>query len=166
MISYTKQSLENLDKAIKKKKVAFDGLFKKLKQLKPQKIDTLFHTLHEEEFNKIDCLECARCCSGLGPLLLQTDIDRMAKKIKMPPSQFYQTYIEMDEDGDYVFNTHPCPFLLADNYCQIYESRPKSCKEYPHTDRRKMKQILNLTQKNALHCPAVFNILTTLNKQV
>ncbi len=30
----------------------------------------------------------------------------------------------------------PCPFLGDDNYCSVYEARPKACREYPHTDRK------------------------------
>ncbi|MFZ9981444.1 MAG: YkgJ family cysteine cluster protein [Cyclobacteriaceae bacterium] len=53
----------------------------------------------------------------------------------------------------------PCPFLGDDNYCSVYEVRPKACREYPHTDRRKVSQILDLTFRNTLVCPAVLNIL-------
>jgi len=56
----------------------------------------------------------------------------------------------------------PCPFLAADNRCTIYESRPTACREYPHTNRKKMQQILDLTYRNTLVCPAVLKITEEL----
>lgn len=166
MDTYTKQSIQKLDAAKKNNALNFDSLLKKLKKLKKKELDKLFHALHEEEFKKIDCLECGRCCSDLGPLLFQSDIDRLAKAVKIPASEFYRTYIEMDEDGDYIFNTHPCPFLGKDNYCAVYENRPKACREYPHTDRDKMFQVLETTIKNTAYCPAVFNILRGMESKL
>ncbi len=66
----------------------------------------------------------------------------------------------MDEDGDYVLNQSPCTFLnLETNKCDIYDIRPLACREYPHTDRKNMHQILGLTQKNMDVCPAVVLIV-------
>jgi Fe-S-cluster containining protein len=56
-----------------------------------------------------------------------------------------ETYLLLDEEHDYVFRQQPCPFLGVDNYCSIYEVRPKACREYPHTDRDKFHQLLNLS---------------------
>ena len=77
-----------------------------------------------------------------------------------------EKYIRIDEDGDYVFKTMPCPFLMPDNYCQIYENRPKACKEYPHTDRKKFYQITNLSIKNSHVCPIVYEVLEDLKKEL
>jgi Fe-S-cluster containining protein len=71
--------------------------------------------------------------------------------------------MDRDEDGDYVFKSSPCPFLASDNACSIYEFRPKACREYPHTNRPQMKQILDLTFKNATVCPAVKEILKRID---
>ena len=163
-MNYTQKSIQRFDNARKNGSLDYSKLLKKLKKVKKKELDEIFHDLHKKEFEKISCLECARCCNDLGPLLLQSDIDRMAKKIKVATSEFYRSYVEMDEDGDYIFNVHPCPFLMNDNYCSVYDSRPKACQEYPHTDRQKMVQILEKTIKNAEFCPAVFNILEKLNQ--
>jgi len=77
----------------------------------------------------------------------------------MRPAAFTEKYLRTDEDGDQVLQLLPCPFLGTDNYCGIYEVRPKACREYPHTDRRNMHEILDLTLKNTAVCPAVFEIL-------
>lgn len=46
-------------------------------------------------------------------------------------------YLRVDEDNDKVFKSMPCPFLGEDNLCSIYDIRPKACREFPHTDRKK-----------------------------
>jgi Fe-S-cluster containining protein len=82
----------------------------------------------------------------------------------MRSSEFIDTYLFRDEDGDYVFKGAPCPFLGADNACLVYEDRPKACREYPHTDRKNMLGILDLTLKNTLVCPAVLKIFYEIGK--
>ena len=61
-----------------------------------------------------------------------------------------------------VLKSSPCVFLSNENKCEIYDFRPKACKEYPHTDRKKQSQILDLSRKNTLVCPAVVEIFQKL----
>jgi hypothetical protein len=44
--------------------------------------------------------------------------------------------------------------------------RPKACKEFPHTDRKKFQQISDLTLKNVVVCPAAFNIVEAMKKNI
>lgn len=134
--------------------------FKKKNQKQLKKMDCEIHQLHETYTEKIDCLECANCCKTLGPRITDIDIKRMAKALKMTPSKVFDTYLKVDEDGDYVFKEMPCPFLMSDNYCIIYENRPKACREYPHTDRKKFHQIYNLSIHNAYTCPIAYEVLS------
>jgi Fe-S-cluster containining protein len=46
----------------------------------------------------------------------------------------------------------------------IYEVRPKACREFPHTDRKKFQQISDLTLKNNL--PGCFNIVEEMKKKL
>ena len=133
-------------------------LFQKLRKSKPKDLDALVVSLHEEAFEKVDCLACANCCRALGPRITEVDIRRLSKLLKIKPAAFIETYLRIDEDDDYVFKTMPCPFLSADNYCFVYEHRPKACREYPHTDRKKYYQILTLGLRNAETCPAVLMV--------
>lgn len=139
--------------------------FAKLKKKKPKNLDDIVHQLHNEVFEEINCLDCANCCKSISPTLYEKDIERLAKNLKMKPSQLVDEYLQIDEENDYVFRQQPCPFLLPDNYCMIYESRPKACREYPHTDRKRFYQILDLTLKNTLVCPAVFDIVEKLKER-
>ena len=138
--------------------------FQKLKRVKPKVLDQKMHQLHEEILACTDCLECANCCSTTGPLFTDKDIGRIAKYLRIKPSEFTEKYLRIDEDKDYVLQQVPCAFLDEDNRCKIYDVRPKACREFPHTDRIKQYQILNLTQKNVAICPAVYHIVEKLKK--
>ncbi len=138
--------------------------FKSIKKSRMRELDDTIHALHEEAFDEIDCLECANCCRSLGPRVTDRDIERIASALRIKPQEVISRHLRIDEDNDYVFQSMPCPFLCADNYCSIYENRPKACREYPHTDRKKFYQIHALTVRNASTCPAVFQILEELKK--
>ena len=140
------------------------SFFAKLRKKKPKNLDKIVHNFHDEVFQEIDCLDCANCCKSISPTLYDKDVERLAKHFKKKPSRFIEEYLYVDNEGDYVFKQTPCPFLLPDNYCMAYESRPKACREYPHTDRKRFYQILNLTLKNTEVCPAVFDVVEKLKE--
>lgn len=144
-----------------KAKPLFLQYYKKNKK-RLTKMDMEVLHIHEEVSERIDCLSCANCCRSLGPAISDKDIDRMAKALRMKPSEVVTAYLRIDEDGDYVFKSMPCPFLMPDNYCSIYEHRPKACREYPHTDRKKFEQIYKLTVKNTETCPIAYEVLSRL----
>lgn len=150
---------------VKRDKRSTNELLQALKKKKTTEVDDLFHPLHEEAFSKFDCLGCANCCSTISPIVTEKDIDLLAKHFRLKQSVFIEQYLHIDDENDYVFNQTPCPFLMPDNYCMVYESRPKACREYPHTNRRKMQQILPLTLKNCEVCPIVYGIIGELKKQ-
>ena len=129
-----------------------------------RRVDDAFHEAHTAVFEETDCLTCANCCKTTSPIFYQSDIERVAKAMRMKPGDFIERYLKIDEDHDYVLKSAPCPFLGPDNYCSVYEDRPRACREYPHTNRKKMVQIMALTQKNTLVCPAVFEIVERLKK--
>ncbi len=137
-------------------------LSKKLKKSKPKKLDDVVHQLHDETFNEIDCLDCANCCKTTSPAIYDRDIDRLAKHLRIKPSKLIADYLVEDEDNDYVFKSAPCPFLDYENYCTVYESRPLACREYPHTNRKRFYQVLDLSLTNTLICPAVATVFEKL----
>ncbi len=138
----------------------------KLKSKKPKKLDEKMQEIHEEVFNQINCLECANCCKTTGPLFTEKDIERISGHLRMKPSVFSDKYLYKDEDNDWVFKQLPCPFLDSENYCLIYEVRPKACREYPHTDRKKFYQINHLTLKNTFICRAAFQVVEEMMKKI
>ncbi len=100
-----------------------------------------------------------------GPRITDKDIERISKHLKVKPSEFTNKYLRIDEDSDYVFKTMPCVFLEEDNSCSIYDVRPTACKNYPHTDRKKFIQLLDITLKNTAVCPGVYEIVTELREE-
>ncbi len=138
------------------------AVFDRLKKKKPSDLDQRFHEAHEEVFSRVDCLECANCCKTTSPMFFQPDIERLARHLKMSPSAFTEQYLFLDVDGIHALKSSPCPFLAPDNYCLVYEHRPKACREYPHTNRKKMYQVLDLAMLNAFICPAVEEIVKTV----
>lgn len=118
--------------------------------------------LHEEAFSKIDCLQCARCCKNYSPRFKTPDIKRISRLLKMKESVFIDTYLKLDDEGDYVVRTVPCPFLGADNHCSIYEDRPSDCRRFPYTDEDVFLKRPRITLKNASFCPAVYYVLERL----
>jgi Fe-S-cluster containining protein len=138
----------------------------RLKKQDAGKVDDAFHQTHDDVFSETSCLTCANCCKTTSPIFYQTDIERASKFLRMKPGDFIEKYLRVDEDKDYVLKSSPCAFLDNDNYCSIYEARPKACREYPHTDRKKMVQIMDLTYKNTMVCPAVLEMVERLKKKI
>ena len=96
----------------------------------------------------------------------EADITRIAKYFMMKLPAFEAEFLQVDEDGDKVFKSMPCPFLGGDNLCSIYDVRPKACREFPHTDRKKIYQINHLTIKNTLTCPAAYLFVEKLKDRL
>jgi uncharacterized protein len=157
---------EKLKAAAKIKQKENLGFFRKIKSVNPQKLDEIVHHLHEEVFANTDCLVCANCCKTISPAMRDRDVVRIASVLQLRPSEVVSKYMQMDDDGDYVFKSFPCPFLLHDNRCRVYDDRPKACREYPHTNRRKFYQLLDITLKNTAVCPAVFAIVEKMKSQI
>ncbi|MFM7022669.1 MAG: YkgJ family cysteine cluster protein [Flavobacteriales bacterium] len=147
-------------------KEQYKKLFQQLKKKNHREVDRLFHDAHEEVFACTDCLKCANCCKTTGPLFTDKDIERISKHLRLTQQQFIEKYLRVDEDKDYVLQKVPCTFLDAQNYCSIYDVRPKACREYPHTDRVSQQQLFSLTAKNISVCPAVEKIMEKIKKEM
>lgn len=158
--------IKKLPKRAREKHAENKKFFMKLKKKPPKNLDYVMQELHDNEFERTDCLNCANCCKTTGPLFTRADIERISKYLRLKPQQFIEKFLRIDEDRDYVLQELPCPFLDNDNYCGIYEERPKACREFPHTDRKKFHQISNITLKNVAICPAAFNIVEEMKKRV
>ncbi|MCU7548909.1 YkgJ family cysteine cluster protein [Chitinophagaceae bacterium LB-8] len=119
--------------------------------------------LHEEAMEKVDCLQCAACCKNYSPRFKTPDVKRISKHLRMRESEFIDTYLRVDEDGDFVVKASPCPFLGSDNFCSIYDVRPSDCARFPYTDEDVLLKRQALTLKNATFCPIVFHVLSRLS---
>ncbi len=155
-------------KELKNKAISKQGenkkFFSKIPAKKYKVLDRVIGHIHDEVFDEIDCLNCANCCKTISPIIYESDISRMSKQLKMNTHDFKEKYIRMDEEGDYIFNRIPCPFLDENNYCRVYDNRPKACREYPHTNQDRFYQVINKTLLNTYICPAVYEIVERLKK--
>jgi Fe-S-cluster containining protein len=150
-----------------KKSAEKQKLFKQyLQRADKNKVLKQLPSLHEEAFEKIDCLQCANCCKNYSPRFKTPDIKRIAKHVGMKEGEFIDTYLRLDDDGDYVVKSTPCPFLGADNRCVIYEERPSDCMRFPYTDEDVILKRQQLTLKNSTFCPIVYHVLDRLTASV
>ncbi len=156
--------LEHYKNQASKKQKEHKKFLEQLRKKPPKNLDYLAQQCHDEVFESVDCLSCANCCKTTGPLFTEKDIEQIAKVFRLKPAEFENRYLRTDEDNDKVLRELPCTFLNADNTCSIYEHRPKACREYPHTDRKKIYQINNLTIKNTLICPAAFHFVEKMQQ--
>ena len=115
--------------------------------------------LHEEAVKVVDCLQCGNCCKGYSPRFKTPDIKRISKELRMKEGEFIEKYLRLDEEGDYVVNSTPCPFLGSDNYCSIYNARPSDCARFPYTDEDVFFKRPKITLKNSTFCPIVYTVL-------
>ena len=162
--------MENLIEEWKKRKIEANTsnkkIIQKVKKLNEKKINQLADEIHDNVFSKLNCLDCANCCKSIPPILNDTDIKRIAKFLGVKIPKFEEDYVKTDEDYDRVMKKSPCTFLGIDYKCDIYEVRPKACREYPHTNNFEFIKNSKLHSINADYCPAVFHILNELKKLI
>tara|TARA_Y100000385_G_scaffold248361_1_gene269047 strand:- start:613 stop:1095 length:483 start_codon:yes stop_codon:yes gene_type:complete len=139
-------------------------LLKKITLKDKKRIDKIFEIEHQKEFLNRNCLRCANCCKTTSPIFRDTDIKRISSFLKIKEHELINEKLVIDHENDYILKKSPCSFLNHDNTCSIYNVRPLACKEYPHTNRKKMHQIIDLTIKNSTICPAVSNIIANILK--
>ena len=156
------QKYKNL--ALKKQK-EHKKFLDSLKKKPPKNLDYITQESHDIVFNEINCLDCANCCKTTGPLYTEKDIERIAKHLRMKPSDFETKYLRIDEDNDKVLQNLPCFFLNEDNNCSIYDVRPKACREYPHTDRKKGLSDKQPHYKKYHHLPCSIHLAGNLIKK-
>lgn len=122
--------------------------------------------IHEEAVQKIDCLGCANCCKNYSPRFKTPDIKRISKRLRMKEGEFIETYLRLDEEGDYVTKSAPCPFLGSDNACAVYEDRPSDCARFPYTDEDVIVRRQPLTLKNSTFCPITYYVIEKLMQRI
>ena len=121
--------------------------------------------VHNQIFEKTDCLSCANCCKSSPPLITKSDIKRISAHIQVSPKNFERKYVITDFNGEMSFSFVPCRFLNEDNSCSIYEVRPEACRRFPHTDEKAYPERTKLNILNTQVCPAAAKILIQLKQK-
>jgi hypothetical protein len=127
-------------------------------------VDRLFHRIGAEVAAEIDCASCGSCCRQLSPVLLPRDIERLARRLRVPTPEFRASHLRK-EDDELVFARLPCP-LLDGTRCSCYRDRPKDCRSYPHLHKKGMTSRLLGVLGNAAVCPIVFSTLERLKAEL
>jgi len=155
--------LQNWEKKSRDKQKLYKGFL-----ARASKNQVLKHLpdLNEEAFEKIDCLQCAACCKNYSPRFKTPDIKRISKHLGKKESDFIDTYLRVDDEGDFVVKSTPCPFLGSDNRCSIYEVRPSDCARFPYTGEDVIIKRQALTLKNASFCPITYYVLERLMEEI
>lgn len=129
------------------------------------KLDAIVHDLNTEVSAQIDCQTCGNCCRVMHPILQEKDIARLADHLAMSSEEFKDTYLLLDEDGDFIFRASPCPFL-SDNSCTVYSARPEDCRSYPHLHKKEFVSRVSGVFANCSCCPIVYNVYEMLKDEV
>jgi Fe-S-cluster containining protein len=151
--------LDNWEKKSNERQKLYKQYFNRVKK---NEVLKKLPALHEEAFARVDCLQCANCCKKYSPRFKTPDLKRISKHLKMRESEFIATYLKVDEEGDFVTNALPCPFLGPDNRCTIYEQRPSDCRRFPYTNEDVFLKRQSITLKNTTFCPISYYVLEKL----
>ncbi len=155
----SENGLHNWQKRSKDKQKVFKNFLAKADK---NAVLKLLPQLHDEAFEKINCLDCAACCKNYSPRFKTPDVKRISKYLGLKESVLIETYLKVDEEGDFVVKSSPCPFLGTGNACTIYDVRPSDCARFPYTDEDVIVKRQSLTLKNASFCPITFYVLEKL----
>ncbi len=132
-----------------------------------EELDEIVHDFYEQVIQEIDCRECGNCCREISPAFEDGDIERMAKGLKISPSEFESQYLVEDDDefsDDLIFKSLPCSFLKG-NLCTCYEHRPEACRSFPHLHKDEFVFRLGGVVGNYEICPIVFNVYEMLKER-
>ena len=119
--------------------------------------------LAEETESAIDCLECANRCKVATARLLEGDVEKLARYLRIPVGRFLNQYTEQSEEEGLILKRDDdtgCVFLSGKE-CTVYDARPTSCQDFPHLTngagslQTKMWQYID----RACYCPIVYNTL-------
>lgn len=132
-----------------------------------EKVDSLARRMHQEAFDKIDCLQCGNCCKVSKPILNKSDVKRIADFLGISSEQVIADYLEKDGDESWKPNVLPCPFLdKEDNVCSIYAARPMDCQEFPHTNKKRFASRSYGHSANTTICPAAYFIVENMKRRI
>ena len=134
-----------------------------LKAQNEDEVDRLAWKFHQELFAEMDCIACSNCCRVTATTLNKRDVARISRRLKMSPEDFHAQYVRKKDNGELRFKSIPCPFLTPEG-CSVYDSRPKTCREYPHTDKCEFNSRLIFLVNQCSVCPVVFEIFERLKE--
>ena len=125
-------------------------------------LDKQFKRLHDKYFKIYDCKKCRNCCKEIGISFDDDELDNICKYLKLDKDKFKEKL--NNQYGEYSFKNKKCEFLDENNNCKIEKCLPRTCKEYPYTNKEERLFSLISIVANASVCPVVYEILEDLKK--
>jgi len=132
--------------------------------------DLILRRIAEEIEEQIDCTACANCCRVATTTIVERDVERLARYLRIKPSQFLKEYtMESEDEGMILKRTDEsgCVFLDG-NLCSVYEARPETCQRYPNLVRGQGSIASRMWQfiDRATYCPIVYNSLEAFKEEL
>jgi uncharacterized protein len=151
-------NLRSFKQKVRHNRRRFRLFLSRLEKYPPGNIKTITIEADKRAWKEVDCLSCANCCKTMSPTYTPADIKRIAAHLDMTTKAFKEKWLYQDKhDGDWMNVKLPCQFLsLTDNKCSIYDVRPVDCSGFPHHDKRKMKDYVQVYKQNVEYCPATY----------
>ena len=137
---------------------SFRAFLKVRSKLSNIQMDALAKQTTEEVWSQIDCKTCGNCCRSLEIVVDDQDIARLAGRFKQTVQLFSRQYVRVAPDRTKHFESPPCPFLGEDNLCEVYEDRPKACRDFPYLHEEGFRGRTISMIANSSLCPIVFNV--------
>ncbi|WP_094604525.1 YkgJ family cysteine cluster protein [Sporomusa silvacetica] len=123
----------------RRRKLVAQGIFK---SPRTDAVDKIVNRLHRELFAGFNCVACSNCCKTIIPVI-EKEIRVISSKLGLNPEDYKKKFLVSTEEG-FMINKNPCPHLGI-NGCSIYEYRPENCREYPFTEKKKIRgRLINL----------------------
>ena len=123
----------------------------------------------EEIEDQTDCTQCANCCRVATVRLIERDVEKLAKFLRVKPAQFLRDYtVESAEEGLVLRRTEQGCVFLDGNTCTVYEARPQTCIYFPHLIHGPGSFVSRMWQMpdRACYCPIVYNSLEAIKEEV
>lgn len=125
-------------------------------------VERRLRKISQEIHEQIDCTQCANCCKVATVDLIDRDIEKMARFLRISQAQFVENYTMRDEEGQLILrrSEQGCVFLSG-NDCTVYEARPRTCEYFPHLLKGEGPISTRMWQfvDRATYCPIVYNSL-------
>lgn len=107
-------------------------------------------------------MACANCCRVATTQITERDVERLARHLGLKTGEFLRTYTIQTADEGRILkrNENGCIFLNG-TLCSIYESRPDTCRLFPHLVKGNGSLLSRMWHMpdRAVYCPIVFNTL-------
>jgi Fe-S-cluster containining protein len=132
-------------------------------------IERNFRKIAANVEEQIDCRSCAQCCRQSTVRLLDRDVERLAKFLKVSWTRFLSDYTQESPDEGRILkrsDDEGCVFLSG-NDCLVYEARPSNCSDFPHLIRGQgsfHSRMWDMIDR-ATYCPIVYHSLEAFKQE-